>query len=378
MTSLRLDVPALRSFRDFMNEMMYPLLDFLMSAEVDSRLLLSGFPPFAPLQQAVRRLDAPHQALFRLFRLGETVDDAAVRGAVPAPVLDALCEAGILVREANGWRTPGLLLVPVEGLLVLVATPASYPTSTGNPHPVFDLTSYVLAKALPTSLAGLRVLDVCSGGGLQALLCAARGAARVVGLELSEHAVEVARANAVLNGMESVVEFRVSDLLGALHGSETFDFVVCNTPYVPMLLDAEPPASPDRVGSSLLLPMVESLTPHLAEGARGVLASWRSAGHRSSTYLMRSVAERLETAGYSVSAVVDRTPETVEGVLRILQGDLEQRPGARPARTAEVVRATAKLLRATDPPVDGFYNQLVSFRRGGGVRDRAISGLSLG
>jgi hypothetical protein len=269
---------------------------------------------------------------------------------------------GLVREEAGGLcRTPSLLVVPIENLFVIVGVPPSYPTATRPCLTWFDMSSYVVAKALPSSLASLEALDVCAGSGVQSLLMANRSARSVVALEINEEAVEIARANVVLNGLGGRVEVRKSDVLSALQGAETFDFVVCNTPYAPIVTGPSVPASSAMVGNSVLWALLERLPAHLRKCSRGILASWRAAGSRSSTYQMRSVAARLEAAGYSAASFVDRAPDTLESVLRLLEGDLQQRLGASPATVEEVVRGVRALFEHPEAPMDGFYNQLICF-----------------
>ncbi|MDQ6730878.1 MAG: peptide chain release factor N(5)-glutamine methyltransferase [Actinomycetota bacterium] len=82
-----------------------------------------------------------------------------------------------------------------------------------------------IALGLPT---GARVADVGTGSGAIALALAdERPDLAVIGLDISEHALQVARANAARLGLE--VSFRCADLLD--EGS--YDAVLANLPYVP-------------------------------------------------------------------------------------------------------------------------------------------------
>jgi len=360
---MKINGPSLLAIREYLDEMMYSLVDLRLSFEVERSP--TGFPRFQPLQQIVQRLDPTHQVLFRLFRVGEAVEEALVKRAIPERILTALLETELLVGDDPGsWRTPSLLIVPVLGMTLLVGIPPSYPTATRPCHTWFDLSSYVMAAALPANLAGRRVLEACSGSGLQSLCCAARGAARVVGLELDQEAVVTARANAILNGLDEKVEFRPSDLLSGLKEGEVFDFVVCNSPYAPVVNKPEAPATLAAVGNSVLFGILDQLPPYLSEQSGGIVATWRAAGYQSFTYQMEAIASLLEKEGFSISAFVDRAPDSIDGVLGILQTDLEQRPHMQPGAVANIVESVRNLLQESAPPIDGFYNQLIYFKRG--------------
>src|SRR5262249_25855448 len=125
--------------------------DFRLSLEAPADR--TGFPCFEQLQGAVGRLDCETRALFRLLWLGETLDGADLERAAPGDLRAALLEIGLLERgEGGGWRTPDLLLVPLDSILVFVSTPPSYPTATRPAEVWHDLSSYAVAKSLPGSL----------------------------------------------------------------------------------------------------------------------------------------------------------------------------------------------------------------------------------
>lgn len=82
-------------------------------------------------------------------------------------------------------------------------------------HPTH--TSRTLADALEIGPDDV-VIDVGCGCGVLSFVAARLGAKRVIGCDLSEQAIEVARANAVRLGLQDRVEFRVGDLLQPVRG----------------------------------------------------------------------------------------------------------------------------------------------------------------
>lgn len=76
---------------------------------------------------------------------------------------------------------------------------------------------------------GDRVLEVGCGSGALSLVAAGEGA-EVVGVDVSEEAVEASKGNAEENGVEA--EFRHSDLFDNV--SDRFDVVIFNPPYLPV------------------------------------------------------------------------------------------------------------------------------------------------
>ncbi|MCR4999817.1 MAG: class I SAM-dependent rRNA methyltransferase [Lachnospiraceae bacterium] len=88
--------------------------------------------------------------------------------------------------------------------------------------------------AMQNYVKGARVLDCFTHMGTFALNAGRGGAKEVLGLDISEFAVEQARANAVRNGLDDVVKFQVADVLDELPKMEAagrkFDVVILDPP----------------------------------------------------------------------------------------------------------------------------------------------------
>lgn len=88
--------------------------------------------------------------------------------------------------------------------------------------------------AIQPFVKGAKVLDCFTHTGAFALHAAHYGAAGVLGIDISEHAVEFARKNAALNGYEDVCQFEVGntfDVLRKYHKEKnTFDVVILDPP----------------------------------------------------------------------------------------------------------------------------------------------------
>ena len=233
------------------------------------------WPDFPVLHATLAQMSDTYRLLFTLLRQGHAAEERVLEQALPGEILDAFKACGLLEEASPGlWRTPGLALLPVEGLLLAVSLPPHYPTAASPKQPVYiGPESLWLTRALPPRLAGSSVLDLCAGSGIQGLLCAARGAALVVALELHPQAVAAARFNAALNGLQGVVEVRASDLGAALREAERFDLVVCNPPFMPVMEDVDYPlcGAGGVDGTRLLRRIVAGLPLWLAPGGEAVL-----------------------------------------------------------------------------------------------------------
>ncbi|MFT0850022.1 50S ribosomal protein L3 N(5)-glutamine methyltransferase [Achromobacter sp. F4_2707] len=95
--------------------------------------------------------------------------------------------------------------------------------------------SELLEESLQPWVEGpvMRALDLCTGSGCLAILTAyAFPDAQVDAVDLSADALDVARSNIALHGMEDHVHALQSDLFDALPAKEQYDLIICNPPYV--------------------------------------------------------------------------------------------------------------------------------------------------
>jgi ribosomal protein L3 glutamine methyltransferase len=120
--------------------------------------------------------------------------------------------------------------------------------------------------------ASARVMDLCTGNGSLAVLCAmAWPQARIEGLDISADALQVAQINVQRHGLTDRISLHPSDGLAAAQG--LYDLVVCNPPYVNQdSMDRLPPeflhepslalaGGPD--GMDFIRPMLHAVRAHL-------------------------------------------------------------------------------------------------------------------
>ena len=104
--------------------------------------------------------------------------------------------------------------------------------------------SWMLAAAIALEAPeGRSVLDLCCGSGVIGIAAARAGATPVTAVDVSRRAALTARINARRNGV------RVRALHGRLFdavGSERFDFIASNPPYVPARDGGIPARGPQR------------------------------------------------------------------------------------------------------------------------------------
>lgn len=168
-----------------------------------------------------------------------------------AALLDVLNKDGIKIRgifersDAPVRKKEGM--APYKGWLYLADETNSSPMveiTENGVHYLVDVengqkTGFFLDQkynrlAMQHYVKGARVLDCFTHMGTFALNAGYGGAKEVLGLDISEFAVEQARANAKRNGLEDVVKFQVADVLDELPKMEAagrkFDVVILDPP----------------------------------------------------------------------------------------------------------------------------------------------------
>jgi len=151
------------------------------------------------------------------------------------------------------------------------------------------LVDVALRRTAPLALAA-RVLDLCTGSGAVAIsLAKERPTTRVLGTDVSEEALTVARANARALGAYNV-GFVHADLFEGIAAvleragwPRRFDLVVSNPPYIP---SAE---------IQTLMPDVRDHEPHLAlDGGASGLEFYRRIAHEAPEWLVPGGVLALE------------------------------------------------------------------------------------
>ena len=157
----------------------------------------------------------------------------------PSPVTPLQREQALdLIAQRIATRKPAAYLTQeawLQGLPFYIDERAIVPRS---------LIAEVLAEGqidLWLSSDTRRVLDLCTGNGSLAVLCAlAWPEVEVTALDLSPDALDVARINVAKHGLQDRIKLGLSDGLQDAQGE--YDLIVCNPPYVNAQSMAELPA----------------------------------------------------------------------------------------------------------------------------------------
>jgi carbamoyltransferase len=243
-------------------------------------IALTQYPVY---QARLRQRPDALSTVISLLLIQDPVPREEADDALTHDVVDDLLAIGILIPADAGMVVATVSVYPCAGFYFVTDHrfwPVSHQHYNATPQPVMYIgeDSYALAYLAPKVGGHGRVLDLCTGSGIQAIL-ASRQARRVIGVDINERAVAFARFNASLNGVAARCDFRLGNLYQAVDGSNLdkadrrFDLILANPPFVP-----SPHAGEERLlfrdggpaGDEILSRILEGLLAHLA--ARGMAA----------------------------------------------------------------------------------------------------------
>jgi SAM-dependent methyltransferase len=210
--------------------------------------------------------------LVKLFLAGLPVPATDAAEALRPLSLDDLVELGLLT-TGDGTVQASICIGWADGMLVAHDWQDGRPS--GRDHVVAVAQASMTLADLTVRLPGVDVLDVGTGGGVQAFKAATHAAA-VLGTDVNARALRLAEFGGALNGLPNV-SWREGSLLEPV-GEQTFDLITVNPPFI---------ISPDntylwrdagqaaRRPGSLGQQLVHDIAPRLrSEGWATMLASW--------------------------------------------------------------------------------------------------------
>jgi len=223
-------------------------------AEAGLDRVLVRDPGSEPAQVAER-----FQVLARLFGKGLDVEKRDLEACVPAGQLAAV-EALGLVNRIGERVAPAHRLVFHLGLWLFCETVSP------SARFYYGNDSMELSRTLQGAEGS--VLDLCSGVGTPALVCAPT-AARVSAVEIEPLAAKLFWINAAMNELSNKVELLNGDLFGPVAGRR-FDVISCNPPFMPVPEDVRYPRFADggNDGLAIMRRLMAGLPEALAPGGR--------------------------------------------------------------------------------------------------------------
>jgi SAM-dependent methyltransferase len=203
------------------------------------RLFLEGWPVTA---EAIDRWLGAREMLERLQWIDRHGEDSYAATVTLYPVQD------LFIASDRFNNADGSPFVGWDDMVYQCLLPTTERLITGVPRSGWD-----------------SVLDMCAGAGVGGLLCA-KGAKRVLAVDLTARCVHFVRFNAVLNGFSNV-EARQGSLYEPV-GDEQFDLITAHPPYQPVWRHLQMFNSGGMDGEEIAKGVLEGGPAHLKPGGR--------------------------------------------------------------------------------------------------------------
>jgi SAM-dependent methyltransferase len=352
---LRLDRHRIRRFRHALDELGYDSLQVALRGSYPK----VPFPPYGEFTANLRRLEPRIRTWFEILMLGRAVDGETARKHLGGALVDDLLALGLLGATDGRVATPGLALAAYRDRYFVAGVDRTYPAGRRRQPGVYiGASSYRLAAELPYGHRFRAMLDLGTGTGLLAILMTG-ATERAVAVDVDPDAVRVARFNAVLNGVETVVDVREGDLFDPVVG-ERFDLVAFNLPFVNAPARIELPPTIRGPGADGLATLVRTLTrlgSQLSPGGLGI-GYLEGIGDQEGPFLTQSLRSAAAGSGLKIEiTLVQRVSRA--GLLehqRVVGHELR-----RPAHIAEWRRWLS------ERGARFLYQMLIRARRGRGA-----------
>ena len=259
---------------------------------------MSAVAPF--IYRAFGRTHQNALELYKVFALNRSIGALKLNAIIGEKVVRQLLDAGMLVSQGDSIRSR-VLAAPL-GELTCFHDTFSMSEAEKFTHVFFGRCSVRLARSLAElsrTRRFTRSLDLCTGSGVQALLCS-KFSDEVTGVDINPRAVRLAQANQEVNLVRNA-RFLESDLFSAVEGQ--FDLITANTPF--LLLPPDSKATSGKggeLGIEVTLRIFEALDTYLRpEGFGRFVVSTAWVSGRST--LVDSLRTRLAGKGYRIRLV---------------------------------------------------------------------------
>jgi len=226
--------------------------------------------------------------LIRLFLLGEPLEAKVLESSIPAGVVAAMKELGLLIQDPANFAPPSAFRggeAPMGEPTKMCASVALYPVGelfiasdrwTATQGYDVELSGDFVFPAITSNTSQFvatlpqepceSCLELCSGTGVAALEAARRGSHASRAVDITERSTRMAEFNRLLNGFSNVTTMQ-GDLYEHLEGL-TFDRIVAHPPYMPTLSRAQAFYDGGMDGEQVTRSIVMGLPRYLRPGGR--------------------------------------------------------------------------------------------------------------
>ena len=263
------DENILLKLKNYLNRINYHLLlTLLLGEEV---YFVNPLPDYKTVINNLSKVDLRYRSIIKFFLLGEPIDKIILDEELDESLINYLYEIEVINKDQTSYWLNNYCLTSYCNCYVLVSNVFYYPTCQSREQkPYIGIDSYWLARIVVNRVYG-KVLDLCTGSGIQAIL-AAQTAEKVVAVDLDPESVNIARLNVCINGLSSKIKVLSGDLYECIN-REKFDFIISNPPFIPIPIGVNFHICGDggEDGMSIIRRIIKGYKSHLKPNGEAIM-----------------------------------------------------------------------------------------------------------
>lgn len=273
-----------------LDKMKYHLIMTMILGE--KNYFVNPITDYKTIKREVKKLNPLKQDLFCFFALGEPIKKSKIYEVLCPNVIDYFVEIEIMNQDDVDVWMNNFLITSYCNCYFVVSNVYYYPTNQSfEQKPYIGIDTYWLSRIVVNRTHG-RVLDLCTGSGIQGIL-AAKNSSYVVGVDIDPLSVKIATFNTILNEVDEKMQIRLGSLYEPVK-DEQFDFILSNPPFIPIPSNVNFPICGDGGEDGLLIirEILSGYSSHLTDKGTGIMIG-QAIGNRKSVFLCHDIQSIL-------------------------------------------------------------------------------------
>ena len=177
--------------------------------------------------------DTKMLTIYKLFLFGHKVPIKLLRGILDETLLKELINIGFLLRCDEYISTDNYIVLYIRGYYLVIDIPFYFPSCRKKNTDTYLGSDSFLLLDNHTTKRTRKVLDLCSGSGIQSIFASAYSE-RTISVEINPQTVLVNKFNIILNSLNDLIECRTGNLYAPIAKNESFDVIYANPPFLPI------------------------------------------------------------------------------------------------------------------------------------------------
>ncbi|MGF7019126.1 methylase of polypeptide subunit release factors [Lachnospiraceae bacterium PF1-21] len=319
---IKIDEEKIKCIREGLEEHNYDIYYQRINGEINYHI-----NPWSSYEEVIYRLnnyEKKIRIIFKLLLLSEEVIYTEAIECCGKSFIDALIDVGFLERDKDALFGKSFSIISYYGFFFVVDTFPEYPNGKGEQKVYIGSDTYRLCASLPKK-NGEKVLDLCTGSGIQGIVEASY-CKELVLVEKNEEVIPITRFNTILNQCAEKTKVVCSDLYSNVN-EEKYDLITANPPFIPVPENVYFPGVGDggEDGLKVIVGIIEGLDDYLKVGGTCRVIG-ECLGDEESTLLFKKIKVMLPI-GYKCNLFLqarNSKSQYIESVINLYKKQIDE------------------------------------------------------